>query len=140
MEGNVCPCANFRPWISPLPATPPLSLTSCSPAVLGPVPSQPPFLCPPVPACQGQKHHPHPAVLGGEIPCPVGDLGFPVVYDLPEDRDLGQLIEAAVGIGWLQEGDEAAGWKEQERRNVLSKIHEESHHKHAGVLPEQSWV
>lgn len=115
----------------------PEQLLSCSP---GWAPSQTPFPCPPAPAGQGQESHAHPAVLGGEVPRPVGHLGFPVFYDLPEDWDLGQLVEAAVGVGWLQEGDEAAGWKEQERRNVLSKIREESRHKHAGVLPEESWV
>lgn len=64
-----------------------------------------------VPACQGQEHWPYPAVLGSEISGPVGDLGLPIVYDLPQDRDLGHLVKAAVGIGWLQEGDEATGWK-----------------------------
>lgn len=70
-------------------------------------------------ACPGQVPHPYPAFLGSEISGPVGNLGPPVVYDLPQDRDLGHLIKAAVGIGWLQEGDEAAGWKGQERTDVL---------------------
>lgn len=103
MEKNVYPCAN----LCPSPITPLLQPQGWPfPSPTSPLP----------PGCQGQEQPPHPAVLGSEIPGPVGDLGFPIVDDLPEDRDLGQLIEAAVGIGWLQEGDEAAGWKGQERR------------------------
>lgn len=107
MGKKVCPCGDLKPWVPPVPA---------SSAPQGwPFPS-PPLPLPP--ACQGQELHPYPAVLGSEIPGPVGDLGFPIVDDLPEDRDLGQLVKAAVGIGWLQERDEAAGWRGQERRNV----------------------
>lgn len=60
---------------------------------------------------------PYPVAMGCVILCAVGDLGFAIIQDVPDDRDADHLLSTAHGVLELFKGYNPTGCKEPRYRS-----------------------
>lgn len=60
-------------------------------------------------------------VFGSEVTGAVWDLCSSILYDLTADGNVRHTILSTVGVWWLQEGKDAASWKDQIKTQMQIK-------------------
>lgn len=58
-------------------------------------------------------------IRGREVPRAVGHLAASIFNDLSADWDVDHPILPAVGVGWLIEREDAAGWEKRMERSII---------------------